>query len=265
MNNPSPLIPQGSLLEQKARGKSHLRVAVFIVAAHLVFLGFLLVGQGCKKDDSTASRSGSTNADTSLPPLTQDTLYNPPTNGLAQATTSSLPTFDSVTTTSQPLTALPAPLPAHPEPLPAAAPANQEYVVVKNDSFYSIGKKFGVTSSAIAKANPGVDSTRLKVGQKLVIPAPAAAGVAESSLGGAASAGDYLVKSGDTLSKISKTTGVSVTEIKSLNGLKTDRIYVGQKLKMPAHRSTPASSPVTVTNPTPAPATPSPTGGASNL
>jgi LysM repeat protein len=260
MNNPSPLIPQGSLLEQKARGKSHLRVAVFIVAAHLVFLGFLLVGQGCKKEDATASRTGSTNTDTSLPPLTQDTLYSPPTNGLAQATTSSLPTFDSVTTTSQPLSSLPA-IPMHPEPLPAATPTTQEYVVVKNDSFYSIGKKFGVSSGAIAKANPGVDSTRLKVGQKLVIPAPAATGVAESSLAGSSSAGDYVVKSGDTLSKIAKTSGVPVTEIKSLNGLKTDRIYVGQKLKLPAPRSAPAANPVTVTNPT----TLSPTGRPGNL
>ena len=54
MNNPNPLIPQGSLLQQRAKGKPHLRVAIFIVAVHLVFLGGLLI-QGCKKEDETGS------------------------------------------------------------------------------------------------------------------------------------------------------------------------------------------------------------------
>src|SRR5947207_2487783 len=35
MNNPNPLIPQGSLLEQKAQSRPHLRIAIAIVAVHL--------------------------------------------------------------------------------------------------------------------------------------------------------------------------------------------------------------------------------------
>lgn len=40
----------------------------------------------------------------------------------------------------------------------------------------------------------------------------------------------YTVKSGDTLSKISLETGISVADLKKLNNLKSDLIYVGQKL-----------------------------------
>jgi LysM repeat protein len=43
----------------------------------------------------------------------------------------------------------------------------------------------------------------------------------------------YLVKSGDTLSHIAKTCGTNVKALKSANDLDTDRIVVGQKLKIP--------------------------------
>ena len=55
MNTPNPLIPQGSLLEQKAKGKPHLRVAYFIVAAHMP-----VSKEICAFQSSTGS--GATNA-----------------------------------------------------------------------------------------------------------------------------------------------------------------------------------------------------------
>jgi LysM repeat protein len=42
----------------------------------------------------------------------------------------------------------------------------------------------------------------------------------------------YVVKSGDTLAKIAKTHGTTIKAIKSANGLDTDHIWVGQKLKL---------------------------------
>jgi cell wall-associated NlpC family hydrolase len=44
---------------------------------------------------------------------------------------------------------------------------------------------------------------------------------------------EYLVKSGDTLGKIAGQYKISVTELKTLNKLSSDRINVGQKLKVP--------------------------------
>jgi LysM repeat protein len=43
----------------------------------------------------------------------------------------------------------------------------------------------------------------------------------------------YVVKSGDTLIRIAKAYGVTVKALKAANGLKSDRIIVGAKLKIP--------------------------------
>ena len=78
----------------------------------------------------------------------------------------------------------------------------------------------------------------LKVGQKLAIPgatsaaAPATDMTASSSSGGGEEI--YIVKSGDTLSKIAKRHGTTIKAIESENGLSTTHIKVGQKLKIPA-------------------------------
>ena len=48
---------------------------------------------------------------------------------------------------------------------------------------------------------------------------------------------EYTVKKGDTLSKIAKTYGVTQTELQSINGIKdANKIYVGQKIKIPTSK-----------------------------
>jgi len=250
MNNPNPLIPQGSLIERKARNRPHLRIAIAIVAVHLVFLGGLLI-QGCGKEEQTAKNTQPTN-ESAFPPLTDSSnLYG--TSVVAQ------PSHELAHTSAPVVTSLPTHSPA---PLPALDPvvpaATRDYVVLKGDNFTTIGKKFGVSYTAIAKANPGIDSTRLQVGQKLVIPPPSAPSVATATVTGG-SENTYLVKTGDTLLKIAQANGTTVKDIKSLNGLTTDRIKVGDKLKLPV-KSSPATSNSTATNL----GTPTP-GGTSNL
>jgi len=254
MSNQNPLLPQGSLLEQQAKGKSHLRVAYVIVALHLLFLGGLLI-QGCKRDEQADAKSSTaaTN-DTSMPPLDQASLYSTnPAAMSSNAAAADLAQRASAAATNPAAQTSPS-VPAEP-----AAPAMRDYTVVSGDSFYSIGKKFGVTASAIAKANPGKDSSRLKVGDKLHIPAAASTAAATGS-GASSAAADagaanvYQVKAGDTLGKIAKVHGVSVDDLKALNGLKTDRINVGLKLKLPPARAS--------TNPAPAAATATPPGAA---
>ncbi len=252
MNNPNPLIPQGSLLEQKAGSRPHLRIAIAIVAVHLVFLGGLLI-QGCGKEDTSAKTNQAAN-ESPLPPLTDSNLYT--TSLVAQ------PVHEPAHTSPPGVTSLPTPSPGQLPALEQAAPgAPREYVVIRGDNFTTIGKKFDVSSAAMAKANPGVDSTRLQVGQKLVIPPPSAPSVATATVGSGGE-NSYLVKSGDTLLKIATANGTTVKQIKALNGLTTDRIKAGDKLKLPA-RSAPATPNSTATNlGTPAAAPP---GGTSNL
>jgi len=114
--------------------------------------------------------------------------------------------------------------------------AGTEYVVVKGDSFAKIAKKNGVSVKAIQAANPRVEPTKLKVGQKLSIPASAGGAAAPAMAGGQAATASsmggeaYTVKSGDTLTKIAKAHGTTVKAIKAASNLTTDHIKVGQKL-----------------------------------
>ena len=57
-------------------------------------------------------------------------------------------------------------------PAPEAAAAQGDvYVVKSGDTFTKIARALGVSISDIEKANPNVDSSRLKIGQKLAVPA----------------------------------------------------------------------------------------------
>ena len=153
MNNPNPFVPQGSLLEQKDKTRSRVKVAVFCVVAINVLGLTALLMQGCKREQE---------ADNTQPPV--DTNAMPPVDTNAPA--------------AMDTNAPPAPPPPMVAPAPAPEAAATEYVVVKGDSFSKIAKKFGVKVKAIEAANPGVEPTKLKVGQKLSIPAPSASAAA---------------------------------------------------------------------------------------
>lgn len=133
---------------------------------------------------------------------------------------------------------------------PAPVPEGSEYTIAKGDTFSTIAKKNHVSLNAIVKANPGVDPTRLQIGRKIKLPAASATAAAPSgatSSAGASSggaSGSYTVKSGDTLTKIARNHHVSVAALKSANGLRTDRINPGKKLKIPgAARAAAPSAP----------------------
>lgn len=85
-------------------------------------------------------------------------------------TPTATPTETPTSTSTATATALP------PTPLPPGA--GSTYIIRSGDSLYSIGQRFGVTVDALRAANGMTGSTRLQVGQKLIIPgvgAPAAA------------------------------------------------------------------------------------------
>lgn len=236
MNNQNPLIPQGSALEQKSKGRARVKIAVFFVLAiHGIGLMALLM-QGCGQSKEPVTPTETTVG--SPPPAFVDAT-NPP------VTTSTPP----VVVTGQG----PVEVPVSPT-VPAGA---TEYAIVKGDSFSTIAKQFRVSAKAIADANPGVDSTKLKIGQKIHIPAPAApaapavtgtAPVETPSPGGEQT---YAVKSGDTLTKIAGQFGTTIKALRAANGLKTDSIKVGQKLKIPAKASAPMAVPTAPVEPVP--------------
>ena len=236
MNNQSPSAPQSSLLEQKNKGRDRVKIAVFVVLAiHGIGLMALLM-QGCQKPpEPTPVPTEETNA----PPA-----FVEPTNTVAPATNV------SAGLETQAVAAV-NPVPAESTPPPAPPASGTEYVVSKGDSFSTMAKKFHVSIKAITDANPGVDSKKLKIGQKIQIPAASAPAAAaptgalptESSGASASASADqtYSVKSGDTLSSIAKEKHTTAKALRSANSLKTDRITVGQKLKIPVKASAPAA------------------------
>jgi LysM repeat protein len=136
----------------------------------------------------------------------------------------------------------PPPFQQPPPPGLEPKPGLKEYTVARGDSFYTIGKAHGVSMAAIAKANPNVDSRRLKVGQVLQIPEPTAPSSQEAmAAGDAGTLAVYIVKPGDTLTGIARQHGTTIKAIRTANNLKTDRLVVGQKLKIPEGK--PAAAP----------------------
>ncbi len=57
-----------------------------------------------------------------------------------------------------------------------SVPADGSYAIKAGDNFSTLAKKFGVKSSEIAAANPGIDSSKLKIGQKINLPGASASG-----------------------------------------------------------------------------------------
>jgi membrane-bound lytic murein transglycosylase D len=118
-----------------------------------------------------------------------------------------------------------------------------EHEVSKGQTLSYLSQKYGVPISAIQEANGLTNSHRLSVGQLLVIPANGTIGERGSkvsSKGGAKKSGDtvkYMVKGGDTLSRLALKFNTTTQEIKRLNGLKdTDYIKKGQTLKITAEK-----------------------------
>jgi LysM repeat protein len=123
--------------------------------------------------------------------------------------------------------------------LPPVAAEAREYTIANKDTLSKIAKTHNVSLRELSKANPNIDPARLKVGQKIQIPAgtgaPAtpAANVAADNSKPAATGKVHIVKPGETLTKIAKTYGTNPKALRSANNMKTDRLLVGQKLKIP--------------------------------
>jgi len=252
MNTPNPLVPQGTFQD---KGKAQIRITVFaILAVHLVALGVLLIA-GCNKKAEPEQAADNTGIPP-VPPLPVDTNWPTPppaagTPGVGQLPPPVAPTQElAVVTPPTPLT------PPQPSPEPVVT-GSSEHTISKGESFYTVGKKYGVGFKAIADANPGVNPARLKIGQKIVIPAGKAPAVSNGALAPAPTVGEsaaktYKVKSGDNLGKISKAFGVTAKLLRAANNLKTDQIKVGQTLKIPVKAAAAALPPVEAAPPVPA-------------
>lgn len=132
------------------------------------------------------------------------------------------------------------------QPAPAQTAGYGTYVVQKGDTFGGIAQKNHVSLKSLKAANPGINYDKIRIGQKLSIPAASAKSAAAAA---PAQPGVYVVQKGDILGRIARQHGVKLADLKAANNLTGDKIVVGQKLVIPgkgASAKAPAPAPASV-------------------
>jgi len=105
------------------------------------------------------------------------------------------------------------------------------YKVKKGDSLGKIAARYHVTINQIKNWN-GLRSNTIQSGKTLVIYSRGGGGGSKSKSSGGYTY--YTVRKGDTLSGIAaKYRGVTANDIKKANGLRSNNIQAGKKLKIP--------------------------------
>lgn len=156
------------------------------------------------------------------------------------------------TVETEPVVANPIPvaLPPVVEPvdIPEAPAIDNIYVIQNGDSLSKIAARHGIKTAELQELNNIADPNKIRIGQKLVLPAHAKPSQSKPTAGASAPApakakteaaavaadGVYVVKSGDALSKIAKAHGVKQADLMALNGITdANKIRIGQKLKIP--------------------------------
>lgn len=117
------------------------------------------------------------------------------------------------------------------------APSTVSYTVVKGDTLSGIASRYGTSVSAIRNSNGLRSDNLIRVGQKLKVPkgsgSVASRSSSSSSRPSSSGGGSYTVKSGDSLWVIARKNNTTVDKLKKANGLTSDNLKIGQKLKLP--------------------------------
>ncbi|MEP7245420.1 MAG: LysM peptidoglycan-binding domain-containing protein, partial [Gammaproteobacteria bacterium] len=133
----------------------------------------------------------------------------------------------------------------------ASQPEERRYRIRSGETLAAVAARYGVTPDALADMNGLKASAKLRAGRSLIVPptqavtlaAAAAAGPPTSSAAASTPAAIaeadasslYVVRRGDSISEISKRTGLSAAQLLKINNLKNQNyIFEGQKLRLVA-------------------------------
>lgn len=186
-----------------------------------------------KKDENYDTTGGDTAAyDTSNP-------YGVPGDGAAESVPyqpvnppAENPTYSQAAYEENSATPAPAPSGGASGGHSSAPAASATHTVAKGDTLGGIARKYGVSSAAIKQAN-GMTSDTVVLGKQLTIPGASGPIARSAPSAGGGGGKTHQVVAGDSLGKISKKYGVSVDAIKKANGLKSDTVVLGSKLRIP--------------------------------
>ncbi|MGG0915216.1 LysM peptidoglycan-binding domain-containing protein [Bacillus velezensis] len=120
----------------------------------------------------------------------------------------------------------------------AGAASAQTIKVKKGDTLWGLSNRYGTSINSIKSENK-LKSDIIYIGQSLSINGKSSSGSSSSSK---SSSSTYKVVKGDSLWKIANKYKMTVNQLKSLNGLKTDLIRIGQVLKVKGSTSGSTSS-----------------------
>lgn len=220
----------------------------------LLLTGGMVFTTGCESIDDDPMPPGAY-----VPPATVDPIAvkggeNTPATPVNEPVV--LPAQDPVepVVIVQPPVSKPAPKkPLPPKKAPKAQPKKRQapaettiHIIKKGESFWSIAALYGVEMDDIAAANPKLNPKKLHVGGKVVVPGAAErkerAAKAPKNVKRAKKTvakleneeGVYIVKNGDSLSRIAARHHVRVSALAEANNIKIDQMLrIGQKLVIP--------------------------------
>ena len=110
---------------------------------------------------------------------------------------------------------------------PGMSTENNIYTVVKGDTLSKIASEFNTTVAELKRLN-NLTTDLLQIGQKLFIPITT----------GTPNYNTYTVQKGDTLYAIAKMYDITVDELKRLNNITGNNLYIGQQLIVPTTEDT---------------------------
>ena len=177
----------------------------------------------------------------------QNTNYKSATTSTATKTTSNYRTNRGTTTTAQNYT--PSPTITATKTYSSRSSGSKSYHTVrKGETLGGIAVKYGTSISSLRSWN-GISGSRINIGQKIVmygvknsssssntVTASGKDSISSTqsaiSSSSRSSSSYHVVKQGDTLWGIANNAGMTVIELKRLNNLRSDKLNVGQKLKV---------------------------------
>lgn len=104
---------------------------------------------------------------------------------------------------------------------------NEMYIVKSGDTLYGIASRYGISVDDLKRYN-NLNNNTLSIGQQLYIPTGQ---IVEDIVG--TNYDTYIVLTGDTLYSIASKYGVNANELRNINNLTGDTLFVGQQLLVP--------------------------------